>query len=190
MKIVLTSGITALIISVAVLLFGFFVGKDRLPSMYNMQDLLGRMSLIGEKQMNTMMSEMMGEGHGQAMNLPTRTPADRVERLAFELKGGVKEFHLTAEPILWEYAKGKTITAWGYNGQVPGPEIRVNDGDRVSIVFENKLPKATTIHWHGIDVPNDQDGVPGVTQQAILPGQTYTYEFTAKPAGTRRMTCT
>ena len=124
-------------------------------------------------------------GQDNQDNLPVQSPANRTERLAFAAKEGVKEFVLSAEPIRWEYAEDKTILAWGYNGQVPGPEIRVTEGDKVRIIFTNKLPKATTLHWHGIDVPFGQDGVPGVTQKAIQPGETYTYEFAAKPAGTR-----
>ncbi len=126
----------------------------------------------------------MGASGNYDKNLSNRSPADRVPLSAIE-KNGVKEFTLTAEAINWEYVKGKTLVAWGYNGQIPGPEIRVTEGEKVRIVFTNKLPKATTLHWHGVDVPNDQDGVPGVTQKAIKPGETYTYEFTAKPAGTR-----
>lgn len=138
---------------------------------------------VSSKEMTKMISEMMGQDNQNI--LPARSPADRAERLAFVVKDGMKEFALSAEPIRWEYAESKTILAWGYNGQVPGPEIRVAEGDRVRIVFTNKLPKATTLHWHGIDVPFEQDGVPGVTQKAIKPGETYTYEFVAKPAGTR-----
>ncbi len=126
----------------------------------------------------------MGASSNYDMNLSNRSPADRAPISQVE-KNGVKEFTLTAEAINWEYVKGKTLLAWGYNGQIPGPEIRVTEGDKVRIVFTNKLPKATTLHWHGLDLPNDQDGVPGVTQKAIKPGETYTYEFTAKPAGTR-----
>ncbi len=138
---------------------------------------------VSPKEVTKMMREMMGTDNQDL--LPARSPADRTERLAFAVKDGVKEFQLNAEPIRWEYTEGKTILAWGYNGQVPGPEIRVTEGDKVRIVFTNKLPKATTIHWHGIDVPFEQDGVPGVTQKAIQPGETFTYEFVAKPAGTR-----
>lgn len=128
------------------------------------------------------MRSMMGVD--TAAQLPLKKPADRIERLIAVDMGGVKEFTLNAEPIRWEYETGKYITAWGYNGQVPGPEIRVTEGDRVRVKFTNKLPKATTVHWHGVDVPFDQDGTPA-SQNAIKPGETYTYEFTATPAGTR-----
>src|SRR5690606_27740948 len=85
---------------------------------------------------------------------------------------------------LWEILDGVTVVAWTYNGTVPGPVIRVTEGDRVRVVLKNELPEPTTIHWHGVEVPNAMDGVPGVTQDPVLPGATFTYEFVAKPAGT------
>jgi len=115
--------------------------------------------------------------------LPLRTEVK--ERLEPEMQpDGTKLFRLTAEPIRWEIVKGTWVTAWAYNGQVPGPQLWVNQGDRVRVEVTNKLPEPTTIHWHGVDVPNDQDGVPGVTQDAIQPGATYTYQWVAKPSGT------
>jgi FtsP/CotA-like multicopper oxidase with cupredoxin domain len=115
--------------------------------------------------------------------LPHKTPADRTPLVPI-VKEGVKEFHLTADPIAWEYAKGKFVEAWGYNGQIPGPEIRVNEGDKVRVIIQNNLPVGTSLHWHGIHVENSADGTPGLTQYPIKPGETYTYEFTAKNAGT------
>ena len=116
----------------------------------------------------------------------SKTPvrSQRTVRAEPQVIDGVKVFTLDAEPVQWELIPGKTVTAWGYNGQVPGPEIWVNEGDKVRVNFTNKLPVPTTIHWHGIDVPNEMDGVPGVTQDPIAPGQTFTYEFVAKPSGT------
>jgi len=116
--------------------------------------------------------------------LPLKTASDQKPLVPTD-NNGVKEIALSAEPIRWQYAKGKSITAWAYNGQIPGPEIRVTEGDKVRITFTNKLPKATTIHWHGLDVPNSMDGVPGLTQDAVKSGTSFTYEFTAGPAGTR-----
>ena len=84
---------------------------------------------------------------------------------------------LTAEVVQWEVLDGVFIEVWGYNGQYPGPEIRVREGQRLRVNFTNNLPEPTTIHWHGQDVPNDQDGVPGITQPDIPPGGTWTYEF-------------
>lgn len=139
--------------------------------------------VMSERDMTKIMKEMMGVEREE--RLPLKTASEHKERLEPTIKDGVREFRLSAEPIRWEYAEEKTFLAWGYNSQIPGPEIRVSESDKVRIVFTNNLPKATTIHWHGVDVPFEQDGVPGVTQKAIRPGETYTYEFIAKPAGTR-----
>ncbi len=97
---------------------------------------------------------------------------------------GVKVFHLTAEPITHEIAPGLTIDTWGYNGGTPGPLIEAVEGDRVRIYVTNKLPEATTVHWHGVLLPSGMDGVAGLTQQAIEPGATFKYEFTFRQAGT------
>lgn len=97
----------------------------------------------------------------------------------------VKEFTLVAQEVDWELYPGTTVKAWTYNGTIPGPEIRVTEGDTVRVTLKNQLSVPTTIHWHGVDVPNAMDGVPGMTQDAVAPGATFTYEFVAKNPGTR-----
>jgi len=97
----------------------------------------------------------------------------------------VRTIHLEPREVTWELAPGKTIKAMTYNGQVPGPEIRAREGERLRIIVKNALSEPTTIHWHGLDVPNAMDGVPGLTQKPIQPGETFVYEFEARPAGTR-----
>ncbi len=104
--------------------------------------------------------------------------------LVYKEENGVKVFELTTKAVQWPILDDVTITAFTYNGTVPGPMIRVTDGDQVRIVVKNELDVPTTVHWHGVEVPNAMDGVPGVTQDPIQPGETFTYEFTAKPAGT------
>jgi len=104
--------------------------------------------------------------------------------LNFRLDEGVKVFELTAKAVKWTLTDGIVVTAYTYNGTVPGPMIRVTEGDQVRIMVKNELPDPTTIHWHGVEVPNAMDGVPGMTQDPIQPGETFTYEFTAKPVGT------
>jgi manganese oxidase len=95
------------------------------------------------------------------------------------LPDGTKEFHLTAEPAKWEIEPGKVVDAWTFNGMVPGPTLKLNVGDKVKIVVENKLPESTSVHWHGMLVPNDMDGVSDVTQAPIPPGKSFTYVWTA-----------
>jgi hypothetical protein len=112
--------------------------------------------------------------------------------LAYELVDGVKVFHITARPVKWrilptfQSLPEVWATTWSYNGQIPGPMIRVTQGDRIRVILKNELPDPTSIHWHGLRVPNNMDGVaePALTQQPVKPGETFTYEFTAKDAGT------
>ncbi|HVV85898.1 MAG TPA: multicopper oxidase domain-containing protein [Kofleriaceae bacterium] len=104
--------------------------------------------------------------------------------LPFEKKGGVKVFHLVAEPVTHTIAPGLDIEAWGYNGGTPGPLIEAVEGDRVRIYVTNKLAERTTVHWHGVFVPNGMDGVGGLTQAAIPPGKTFKYEFDLVKPGT------
>lgn len=96
------------------------------------------------------------------------------------LPDGTKQFGLTAKIVDWEVEPGKTVKAWTYNGQVPGPLIKVAIGDHVQIVLKNELPQSTALHLHGIRLPNAMDGVPYVTQDAIKPGASFTYDFVAK----------
>jgi FtsP/CotA-like multicopper oxidase with cupredoxin domain len=111
---------------------------------------------------------------------PAETRGKGNQPLEFEMDGDVKVFRLTCDIVPdWEFDVGKTVEAWTYNGVVPGPEIRVTEGDRVRIHVKNNLNESTAVHWHGLVLPNDQDGVPFVTQPPIKPGEEYTYEFTA-----------
>jgi FtsP/CotA-like multicopper oxidase with cupredoxin domain len=104
--------------------------------------------------------------------------------LPWRMNQGVKEFHLVAEPVVREMAPGFKAHLWGYNGQSPGPTIEVVEGDRVRLFVTNKLPEATSVHWHGQRLPNGMDGVSGLTQPAIEPGKTFVYEFVARRPGT------
>jgi hypothetical protein len=106
--------------------------------------------------------------HGRAME-PKRLP------------DGTKEFDLTASVFTWQLYNNARVTAWGYNGQVPGPLIRLKVGDKVALAVKNELPQATSVHWHGLAVPNKEDGVPDVTQKSIAPGEQYTYRFVVTP---------
>lgn len=117
----------------------------------------------------------------QSANAPFEAPG--VGKLPWKLVDGVKEFRLVAEPVRQELLPGRPIDVWGYNGSSPGPTIEVNQGDRVRIIFENKLPEMTTVHWHGLEVPIEMDGVPGVSQDPVKPGESFTYEFTLHQHG-------
>ena len=104
--------------------------------------------------------------------------------LPYKVVGGVKVFHLITEEVDHEFAPGLRAHCWGFNGQVHGPTIEVVEGDRVRIYVTNKLPENTSIHWHGLLVPSGMDGVGGLSQKTIEPGETYKYEFKLRQHGT------
>jgi manganese oxidase len=114
---------------------------------------------------------------------PVTTPDGAT--LPYTMDKGVKVFHLVAEPVKQEIAPGMTINAWGYNGRTPGPTIEAVEGDRVRILVTNKLPEPTSVHWHGVLLPSGMDGVSGLNQPKIQPGETYAYELTLRQHGTQ-----
>ena len=100
------------------------------------------------------------------------------------MDGNVKVFRLVAEPVKRELLPGRVIDVWGYNGTCPGPTIEATQGDRVRIILENHLPEPTTMHWHGLEIPNAMDGMPYISQKPIPPGGSFAYEFTLHQNGT------
>ncbi|HHH31414.1 MAG TPA: hypothetical protein ENK57_24125, partial [Polyangiaceae bacterium] len=129
---------------------------------------------------------------------PSQEPEDphRARRDAFEAAllrayprdaptaDGVVRYELTAAPTDVPQLDGQALAVWAYNGQVPGPVLRVRLGQEIEVQLHNGLPQPTSIHWHGVRVPNAMDGVPGVTQDPVPPGGDFTYRFTPKDAGT------
>ncbi|MDC0675417.1 multicopper oxidase family protein [Nannocystis radixulma] len=113
---------------------------------------------------------------------PTVTPGGAT--LPWKIVDGVKVYHLVAEEVDHEFAPGLRALCWGYNGRVHGPTIEAVEGDRVRVYVTNKLPAPTTVHWHGIFLPNGMDGVGGLNQRSISPGETFRYEWTFKQSGT------
>jgi FtsP/CotA-like multicopper oxidase with cupredoxin domain len=111
---------------------------------------------------------------------PAATAGLGGQPLSPEMDGDVKVFTLESTAFSWEFRPGEFADAFGYNGVVPGPEIRVTEGDTVRVVLTNNLPESTVIHFHGVMLPNSMDGVPFITQPPIKPGETFTYEFTAR----------
>jgi len=113
---------------------------------------------------------------------PVETPNGA--SLPWKVQDGVKVFHLVAEPVRHTFADGLQANCWGYNGRVPGPTIEAVEGDKVRIYVTNKLDQPTTVHWHGLIVPCGMDGVGGLTQRSIEPGETFLYEFVLRQHGT------
>jgi hypothetical protein len=117
-----------------------------------------------------------------AFNMPVVT-TDTGD-LPYTLDGHTKVFHLIAEVVKQQISPLKTIDAWGFNGSAPGPTIQVNQGDRVRVVFENRLPEPTSIHWHGFEDTIASDGMPGISQPQVKPGGRFVYEFDIHQEGT------
>jgi FtsP/CotA-like multicopper oxidase with cupredoxin domain len=124
-------------------------------------------------------AEVMDKMHEAGIKaFPAKTAGKGNQPMPPRIEKGVKVFELTAEKIQWEVAPGQKVEAWAYNNQVPGPQIRVREGDRVRVILHNKLDQSTAMHFHGLELPNDVDGVPFITQPPVKAGESYTYEFT------------
>lgn len=136
----------------------------------------------------SMTSDPGGMGHMMepigGENVPLATEMQGGQPLPYREEAGVKVFEITTQEVQWPIMEGVSVTALTYNGTVPGPLMRVTEGDRVRVLVKNELDDPTTVHFHGVELPNAMDGVPDVTQDPILPGETFVYEFEAKPAGT------
>lgn len=114
---------------------------------------------------------------------PAKTEGMGCQPMSPRMDAGVKVYELTATEMQWEVEPGRKVGAMAYNGQVPGPEIRVREGDRVRVILHNKLSESTAIHFHGLELPVHLDGVPFITQPPVKPGESFTYEFVVPNAG-------
>jgi FtsP/CotA-like multicopper oxidase with cupredoxin domain len=114
--------------------------------------------------------------------VPVETPD--LTKLSWTMDGGVKVFELVAAPVTTRFVPWKQANVWGYNGSCPGPTVEATEGDRVRFVVRNLLPEPTVMHWHGLEVPIEMDGVEGISQDFIQPGETFVYEFTLHQHGT------
>ena len=114
--------------------------------------------------------------------VPVITPD--VPDMPWRLENGVKVFDIEVGLVRTEFIPGRIVDAWGFNGSVPGPTIQINEGDRVRLNVVNKLPEPFSMHWHGLEIPVEMDGMPGISQEAIAPGGSFAYEFTLKQNGT------
>lgn len=148
--------------------------SSRLPERYSM--MTGPME-TGQASNNMMNMSGMDMSSGKAIDITTLKEKD--------LSGPVQRINLTAQEKRITLSSGKQIDALTFNGQAPGPQITVHEGDLLEVSLKNNLPdRSVTLHWHGIDVPNAEDGVPGLTQDAVKPGEIYTYRFKATQVGT------
>ena len=132
-----------------------------------------------------MTAQEMADAHAQGVNdfVAQLTDGPNTKGLGNqplkpEMDGDVKVFNLTVSQVKWEITTGQFVDAMAFNGQVPGPKITVNPGDRVRFFVQNQMDQPFVLHFHGLTVPNDMDGVPFVTQDPIMPGKSWTYDFT------------
>jgi manganese oxidase len=146
--------------------------------------LAGGGALLGQFDAKTFASETSSQPTSNPVGGYTPVYTPNGITLPVKISEGVKIMHLIAGEIGHEFAPGLNVHLWGYNGRSPGPTIEAVAGDRLRIYVTNKLPVATTVHWHGIRIVNGMDGVNGLTQPAIKPGETFRYEFTVPEAGT------
>jgi FtsP/CotA-like multicopper oxidase with cupredoxin domain len=126
-----------------------------------------------------MSAQEMLDGHRASVEaFPAETEGLGNQVLRPRVEDGVKVFELTAQDVRWETSPGVFMDAMGFNRIVPGPEIHVQQGDKVRVVVRNEMTQPTVVHFHGLTVPNEMDGVPYITQDPIMPGGFFTYEFT------------
>ncbi len=134
----------------------------------------------------------LGVSSGSLSKVDARAAATRtvpvvttdVGDLPWEMDGDVKVFRLTAHVMKRQIAPDKTIDVWGYNGSAPGPTIQVTQGDRVRVILKNELPEPTSMHWHGFEDQIGYDGMPGISQEPVKPGESFAYNFTIRQEGT------
>lgn len=128
---------------------------------------------------NALSAEEMDRAHEAGVKaFPAKTQGTPGSVLTHRVVGGVKVFEMTTETARWEVSPGEFVDAFAFNGQIPGPQIRARQGDKVKVVVRNELAESTAVHFHGLTVPNSMDGVPFITQKPITPGGVYAYEFT------------
>ncbi|HEX9313030.1 MAG TPA: multicopper oxidase domain-containing protein [Actinomycetota bacterium] len=146
----------------------------------------GMSGMAGMSGMSGMTPQQMADAHkASTVAFPAKTEGLGNQVLRPTMDNGVKVFALVAKQVRWEVSPGQFEDAFAYNGQVPGPQLQLHQGDRIRVVLENQLPQPTVIHFHGMTVPNAMDGVPYITQDPVFPGGSFIYEFTVKdPPGT------
>jgi FtsP/CotA-like multicopper oxidase with cupredoxin domain len=129
----------------------------------------------------SMSAEEMAQGHKAGVEaFPAETQGTGNRPLEPTMQNGRKVFELTATEVKWETEPDKFVDAMAFNGQIPGPQIALHEGDKARIVLNNQMSQPTVLHFHGMTVPNKADGVPYITQDPIMPGGYYVYDFTVK----------
>jgi FtsP/CotA-like multicopper oxidase with cupredoxin domain len=177
-----TAGALALIAAVAVTWSVVEINASRLPDHLNMSSMKNMDFGGGPTEGH---NHNLNPGPGQGLGHDTGGTSSVTDLVGPRDGTPTVKYTLTAEQKQIKLASGKTIDGWVFNGQAPGPELTMHVDDLVEVTLVNKLPKeGVTLHWHGLDVPNAEDGVAGITQDAVQPGQSYTYRFRPEQVGT------
>jgi manganese oxidase len=149
--------------------------------------LFAARGVSAQMQMTMPMQGHEPTGMQHAIDLaPFHTPVitTDVGDLPYTMDGSTKVFHLVAEVVRQKIHPDKTLDLWGFNGSAPGPTIQVREGDHVKVIFENHLPEASSLHWHGFEDTIGNDGMPGISQEPVKPGGRFVYEFDIRQTGT------
>ncbi|MBM6595370.1 DUF4396 domain-containing protein [Microvirga pudoricolor] len=176
------AGVTTLMLAAGMVLPGFFVNLG-----LSARDVGGLIMPPGMiMDFDTPAAAMRDMAAVHPRHVSYRAPANAIgdQTLEPRLENGVKVFELEASVIRWNILGNVTVEAYAYNRQLPGPRLALTQGDRVRIEFRNNLPESTTVHWHGLILPNEMDGPAEITQEPVPPGGRYTYEFTVGQSGT------
>jgi len=153
------------------------VAAENSASTHSMDDHQTTPPAVTNQQATMTPDEMDAMHEAGVKAFPAATQGLGGQPLEFTMDGDTKVFKLTASEFQWEFLPGKYADAQGYNGMVPGPEIRVTEGDKVRFEVTNTMTVSTSVHWHGLMLPNNMDGVPYLTQPPIKSGETFVYEF-------------
>jgi len=175
------------VLSVLVLVIGVVVPANLVNLSLSAEDTGEVIMPPGMIMANDTPGEAMKEmGAADPADVEYRAPAGARGNQPLEptIDGDVKVFDLTVSVIEWRILDDQPMVAYAFNRQVPGPLIRITQGDAVRLNVRNELPEPTTVHWHGLDVPNEMDGPADITQEPIPPGGSYRYEFTVNQQGT------
>lgn len=170
-------GLLTLGVLLLVLLGGFGLGA----AFSNSGNTTSSSATTASSSGSSRMSGMSSSSSQSTSNVPDATQPYGNQPAHFVIDpDGVKHFTMTAEQVMWQPVKGQKVLAWTLDGTVPGPTISATAGDHIRITIVNHLPEATAIHWHGLEVPTDNDGVPPIGMKPIQPGQSYTYDFSLR----------
>ncbi|MBI1775872.1 MAG: DUF4396 domain-containing protein [Proteobacteria bacterium] len=181
-QIAAVAGVTTLMLLAGLIVPGFYVNLS-----LNLSDVGGAIMPSGMVMgFDTPAGAMrdMSAIHPRLVSYQAPADAQGDQILPPRLESGVKVFDLEAAVIRWNILPGVTVDAYAFNHQIPGPRLQVVQGDRVRINLRNNLPESTTVHWHGLIIPNGMDGPAKITQKPVPPGGSFTYEFTVRQSGT------